>query len=217
MGATRAVRVWDDALREGDAVADARVLRRVLEVIHPALFLTGHRLVDRGDDPTAALAAATHGMPCASAALSCAVRGERVEVLRKAAKGGRQRVEAPLPCALLVDVAAAEPRYPDLPAVLAAMEVGIEVWGLAELGLPAFVLGFDGAALRTAGLAFPRSDPLRVPTPDPSLPAHERVRALFSGGIRPRGGKIRFGGADEAVARLLDIFAEEALLPGRRA
>lgn len=217
MGATRAIRVWDEALREGDAVADARVLRRVLEVLRPALLLTGHRLLDRGDDPAAALAAATHGMPCVTAVLSCAARGGEVEVLRKAARGARQRVVAPLPCAVLVDEAAAEPRYPDLPAILAAVEAAVEPWGLAELGLPAWELGFDGAALRTAGLAFPRSDPLRVPTPDPSLPAHERVRALFSGGIRPRGGKIRFGGADEAVRRLLEIFAEEALLPGRRA
>lgn len=217
MGATRGVRVWDDALREGDAVADARVLRRALEVIRPAILLAGHRLLDRGDDPAAALAAEAHGVPCVTAALSCTALGHELEIVRRAERGARQRVLAPLPCAVLVDASAAEPRYPDLPAVLAALDAAIEVWGLAELGLPARELGFDGAALRTAGLAFPRNDPLRVPTPDPALPAHERVRALFSGGIRPRGGRIRFGGAEDAVARLLEIFAEEALLPGRRA
>lgn len=217
MGATRAVRVWDDALREGDAVADARVLRRVLEVTRPALLVTGHRLLDRGDDPAPALAAATYGMPCAGAALSCVGGGDGVELLRRSERGGRQRVTAPLPCAVLFDEAAAEPRYPDLQEVLAAMEAEIEVWGLAELGLPAWELGFDGAVLRTAGLAFPRSDPLRVATPDPTLPGHERVRALFSGGVRPRGGKMRFGGADEAAERLHEILAEEALLPGSRA
>lgn len=134
MGATRAVRVWDDLLREGDAVADARVLRRVLEVVRPAVFLAGYRLLDRGDDPTAALAAAAHGMPCATAVLSCAIRGDRLAILRRAAKGARQRVEAPLPCAVLVDAAAPEPRHPELPAVLAARDAEVERWSLAELG-----------------------------------------------------------------------------------
>jgi electron transfer flavoprotein beta subunit len=219
MGATRAIRLWDEdgAMKDGDAAADATVLARVLEVVRPGLFFTGHRLLDRGDDPTAALAAARRGMPCASAALACALSGAGLEILRKAAKGGRQRLTAPLPCAVLFDAIAAEPRYPDLPAVLAAMDAPLELWGVADLGLPASALGADGSLLRQGGLTGPRSDPLRVPTPDPTLPAHERVRALFSGGIRQRAGKMRFGGADEAVERILQILAEEGLVPRSRA
>src|SRR6266508_4048158 len=76
VGAGRAVRVWDDAMRDGDAAADATVLQRVLEIVRPALFVSGHRLLDRGDDPAAALAAARFGMPCVGAALSCALRGD---------------------------------------------------------------------------------------------------------------------------------------------
>src|SRR6266508_2386313 len=96
VGAGRAVRVWDDAMRDGDAAADATVLQRVLEIVRPALFVSGHRLLDRGDDPAAALAAARFGMPCVGAALSCALRGDEVEILRKADKGGRERLRAPL-------------------------------------------------------------------------------------------------------------------------
>ena len=217
VGAGRAVRVWDDAMRDGDAAADATVLQRVLEIVRPALFVSGHRLLDRGDDPAAALAAARLGMPCVGAALSCALRGDEVEILRKADKGGRERLRAPLPCAVLFDASAAEPRYPDLPAVLAATAAELERWGIPDLGLPARALGFDGAVLRPAGLAFPRTDPLRVATPDPTLSGPERVKALFSGGIRPRGGTMRFGDADEAVERLLQIFAEEGLAPRSRA
>lgn len=213
MGASRAIRIWDESIRGGDALAESRVLRRVLEVLRPSLFLTGSRLLDRGDDPAAALAAAGVGMACAGGALSLAIEGEQAEVVRKAEKGWRQRVQFRLPGAVLVDAAAAEPRYPDLPAVLSALGATVEAWGLGELGLPAWELGSDGAALRPAGLAFPRSDPLRVETPDPALPAHERVRALFSGGIRPRAGRIHFGGAQESVRRISDILAEEGLLP----
>ncbi|BDG05573.1 electron transfer flavoprotein subunit beta/FixA family protein [Anaeromyxobacter oryzae] len=215
MGAARAVRVWDDAMEDGDAVAEARVLRRVLEILRPALFLAGTRLLDRGDDPSPALAAASAGLPLASAALSLRLDPDRdrAEVVRRSEKGARQRVALHLPCAVLVDAAAAEPRYPDLPAVLRSIEAPVERWGIEELGLPARALGFDGAALRAAGVGVPRCDPLRVEAPDASLPAHERVRQLFSGGIRPRGGRMHFGTADEAASRILEILGEEGLVP----
>jgi electron transfer flavoprotein beta subunit len=217
MGATRAVRVWDHAMEDGDAVAEARVLRRVLEITRPALFLTGTRLLDRGDDPAPALACASAGLPAASAALSLRLEPNRAEVVRKSEKGSRQRVALPLPCAVLFDAAAAEPRYPDLPAVLRSLEATVAQWGIEELGLPARALGFDGALLRSAGLGSPRCDPLRVQAPDAGLPAHERVRQLFSGGIRPRGGRMHFGSSDEAASRILEIFAEEGLVPGSTA
>src|SRR6266540_2211577 len=99
VGAGRAVRVWDDAMRDGDAAADATVLQRVLEIVRPALFVSGHRLLDRGDDPAAALAAARFGMPCVGAALSCALRGDEVDILRKADKGASASARrCPAPC-----------------------------------------------------------------------------------------------------------------------
>ncbi|MBI5069926.1 MAG: electron transfer flavoprotein subunit beta [Deltaproteobacteria bacterium] len=214
MGAARAIRIWDEALRDGDAVAEARVLRRTLEILRPTLFLTGSSLLDRGDDASAALAGAGLGMACARQVVSLALERGRALAIRRAEKGWREEVELRLPCTVLVDAGAAEPRYPDLPSVLGALAAPVAVWGLAELGLPAWELGFDGAALRPVGLAAPRSDPLRVETPDPSQPAHERVRSLFSGGIRPRQGRVHLGSAGQAVERILAIFAEEGLLPG---
>ena len=214
MGAGRALRVWDDGIKGGDAVAEARVLRRLLEILRPSLFFTGSRLLDRGDEPSAALAASAFGMPYTNAALSFHFEADRAEVLRKAERGGRQKVSLSLPCAVLFDVGAAEPRYPDLDAVLRSLEAPVELWGIPELGISALELGFAGAALRPAGVSFPRPDPLRVPTPDPNLPGHERSRILLSGGIQAREGRMHFGSPEETVARLLEIFAEEGLLPG---
>ena len=214
MGATRAVRVWDQAIKDGDAVAEAKVLRRVLDVLRPALFFTGTGLLDRGDEPSAALAAATASLPFTTCALSFELAGGGAEVVRRSERGGRERVALRLPAAVFFDALAAEPRYPDLPAVLAALDREVERWGIEELGLPVWELGFAGAVLRPGGVGAPRHDPLRVPTPDPTLPAHERVRALFSGGIRPRAGKIHFGSAEDAADRILAVFAEEGLLPG---
>ena len=165
MGAARAIRIWDEALRDGDAVAEARVLRRALEILRPVLFLTGSRLLDRGDDPSAALAAAGLGMACAGRVLSLALESDRALVVRRAEKGWRQEAELRLPCAVLVEADAAEPRYPDLTAVLGALESPVATWGLAELGLPAWELGFDGAALRPASSCAFRQPRSTLPPP----------------------------------------------------
>ena len=74
MGADRAIRFWDHGLEGGDAVADARVLARIVTILSPTLVLTGNRLADRGDDPVPALAAAATVMPCITAAVSLVAR-----------------------------------------------------------------------------------------------------------------------------------------------
>src|ERR1039457_6780235 len=69
MEADRGIRFWDHGLEGGDAVADARILARITKILLPALVFTGNRMVDRGDEPVPALAAAAAGMPCISAAV----------------------------------------------------------------------------------------------------------------------------------------------------
>jgi len=62
MGADRAVRVWSSALQGGDAAADAHLVARLIEIVQPDLVFAGNRLIDRGDDPAPALAAARLGI-----------------------------------------------------------------------------------------------------------------------------------------------------------
>jgi electron transfer flavoprotein beta subunit len=49
-------------------------------------------------------------------------------------------------------------------------------------------------------------------TPDPSLPAFERILSLLSGGIKARAGKQNHLSADDTAAALLRIFREEGLI-----
>jgi len=214
MGANHGVRVWDAALKGGDACADARVLARLIEIIGPDLIFTGNRLLDRGDDPAPALAAASRGLPCVSAALVAHCRPGAVEVLRKSDRGGRQKVSAHPPCMLLFETASCEPRYPDQAAVMNALQERIETWGLAELGLPAWEVGAAGAVLGRERCSFPRANPQRVVTPDPNLPAFERILALLSGGIKPREGKVHALTPEATVEKLLEIFRAEGLIGG---
>lgn len=211
MGADRAIRCWDHCLEGGDALADARLLGRIITIIGPMLVFSGTRLADRGDDPAPALAAATVGMACVSAAVSCVLHREGVEILRKGDRGGRQRVRAPLPCMVLFDEGRM-PRYPSVEAISAALAAPVEEWDLATLGLPFWQVGATGACLAAAGFGMPRPDPLRVATPDATLPAFERILSLLSGGITPRAGRKQHLPAADTAEELWRILCEEGVV-----
>ena len=212
MGADRGVRFWDHGLEGGDAVADARALARITKILMPDLFFTGNRMMDRGDEPVPALAAAAGGMPCISATVSFSPKKEWVEAERKSDRGARQTVTAPFPCTVLFEEIRT-PRYPSIEAVTQALSMPIETWGLAHLGLPFWEIGVCAAYLTVADYGVPRPDPVRVVTPDPKLPAFERILSLLSGGIKAREGKLHTLSSDDTAASLVRLFAEEGLIP----
>jgi electron transfer flavoprotein beta subunit len=214
MGANRVIRVWSSAFEGGDAVADARLLERLVEILTPDLFLSGQRLLDRGADPAPALASARLGIPYVTAALAVSRLNGDVEVLRKCDRGARQRVATSLPCSLLFEEGSCELRYPDQAALMASLDADIEIWGLAELGLPVAEIGAFGALLGKERCSLPRQNPQRVVTPDPDLPAFERILALLSGGLKPRAGKLHTLSAEQTVDQLMQLFAAEGLVGG---
>lgn len=214
MGADRALRVWNPAFQGGDAVSDARLVEQIVNILEPDLFFTGNRLLDRGGDPAPALASANLGRPYVTSALAIACSDGEVEVLRKSDRGARQRVRAMMPCTLLFEADSCEPRYPDQDALIRSLDMTIEVWDKAELGLCLSVLGAPGALLGKDKCSFPRVNPKRIVTPDANLPAFERILALLSGGIKPRQGNVHAVSTGQTVDMLYDIFEAEGLIGG---
>lgn len=214
MGATAAIRVWNGQMQGGDAVATARVIERVIEILAPELIFSGSRLLDRGAEPSLALAAARRGLPCLGGAVELKRTAQGVEALRKCDRGARERVAATLPCAVLFEADSCEPRYPDQQALMQATTASLELWGLAELGLPLTRVGAPAALLERGPCAFPRPNPQRLVTPDANLPAFERILALLSGGLKPREGKLHTLSNEQTVEKLLQIFQAEGLLGG---
>ena len=212
MGADRGIRFWDHGLDGGDAVTDARILSRIVSVLEPSLVFTGNRVADRGDDPVPALAAALSGAPCISAAVQLHLKPEGVEALRKADRGGRQKVAAGFPCTVLFDEGET-PRYPSVDDLTRSLSAPIECWHLDQLGIPFWEVGATGAYLSRAEFGTPRPDPVRVVTPDAKLPAFERIISLLSGGIKAREGRTQTLSPDETAAELWRILGEEGLTP----
>ena len=126
-------------------------------------------------------------------------------------RGARQTVTAPLPCIVLFE-GGVTPRYPSIEAVTRSLDIPIETWGLANLGFPFWEIGESGAYLAAAEYGAPRPDPVRVVTPDPELPAFERILSLLSGGIKAREGRMNMLSIDDTAAGLIRIFCEEGLL-----
>jgi electron transfer flavoprotein beta subunit len=211
LGADRCIRCWDHGLDGGDAVADARILARIIKILSPLLIVTGSRALDQGDDPVPALAAAMRFLPCLTAVTDLALKPDTVEVLRKSDRGGRQKVAAPYPCMVLFEEGAV-PRYPSVDAVTTAVNAPVDVWTLATLGLPFREVGATGSCLHLAEYGTPRPDPVRVATPDANLPTFERILSLLSGGIKAREGRQHQLGAEETAAGIWRIFAEEGLV-----
>ena len=211
LGADRVIRFWDHGLEGSDAVADSRILSRLIAVLGPTLVFTGNRLADRGDDPAPALAAAAAGVPAVNAVLALTMKGDGVEIQRKSDRGARQTVTTPLPCTVLFD-GTREPRYPSLEAVTRSLGATIEEWDLTDLGLPFWEAGSSGALLPSAEFGVPRPDPVRVVTPDASLPAFERILSLLSGGIKAREGRLHILTAEETAEGLCRVLREEGLL-----
>jgi electron transfer flavoprotein beta subunit len=213
MGADRGIRFWDHGVEGGDAFVDARVLARITAILSPTLVFTGNRLTDRGDDPVPALAAALNGTPCISAAVSLSAQAGGVEVLRKGDRGSRQTVGASFPCTVLFEEGSI-PRYPAVEAVIESLNAPIERWKLPELGLPFWEIGAMGATLPAARVGTPRLDPVRLVTPDPNLPAFERITSLLSGGIAAREGRVQVLAAEATAEALWELFRAEGLVQG---
>lgn len=214
MGAERGIRFWDHGMEGGDCVADARVLARITDILAPDLVFTGSRMLDQGDEPVPALAAAASGRPCISAVVSLTFHEVRITGERKSDRGARQIVDAALPCTVLFEEVR-DPRYPSVEAVLKSLKMPIASWNLEHLGIPFWQIGASGAYLAAAEYGTPRPDPVRVVTPDPKLPAFERILSLLSGGIKAREGRVHTHSLDETTADLLKIFLEEGLLVER--
>lgn len=212
MGAKRAIRVWDHTFEVETVLSDTRLYAQLLKILRPSAAFTGARLLDRGDEPSLALAAAELGMCYCPAVVALDAGDETFMVVKKADCGGREKLSLVMPCVLLFEEGFHVPRYVGLDAILASLEAPVELWELPELGLPSGNVGDKAAVLRVVSYGFPRPSPMRVPIPAADLPASERIMALLSGGIRLREGKMHVGNAEETVEGLLAIFRRKGLV-----
>ena len=163
LGATRAIRVTDDAIAGSDVFGTARVLAaaaRALAAEEPLdLILTGMASLDGLTSMLPAALAAELGWPQLTLASSLAVAGGTARIERHL-PDAYETVEAALPAVVSVTDEANTPRYPNFKAIVAARSAEVGVWSLADLGVEPSSVGAAGSRTRvlSATLRPPRVD-----------------------------------------------------------
>lgn len=138
--------------------------------------------------------------------------GQGLVVKRKVEKGRRQVLECRLPVLLAVDLSLNEPRDSSLPDLINALETDVTV---ADLALDALLRrsptsgAMIGKRFQTHAL---NPDPHLIFSPDSSLPAHERISELISGGLADRRGIVVEGKPHEVADRIIAFLEERDLL-----
>jgi len=136
MGADRAILIVasDDASRDIEPLAVAKLLRAVVEAEAPGLVIAGKQAIDNDMNATGQMLAALLGWGQATFASEVAVAGEAAEVTREV-DGGLQTIRVKLPAVITVDLRLNEPRYASLPNIMKAKKKPLEEKTPADYGV----------------------------------------------------------------------------------
>ena len=133
-----------------------------------------------------------------------------LRITRKLERGYRDILEAQLPLLITVTSELNEPRYPSLPAHMAALEAKIPV--IDPLSLDN-TLGQDETDETTIlEMHTPRPLPKRIAAPDSHHSAFERIGEIIAGGATGRQTKLVEGSPEELAKVLVEFLREKGFM-----
>ncbi len=144
MGAESAILVSDPALQGTDALGTAKVLAAALKTASPDLILTATESTDGYTGTVPEQIAELLEWPSVTFAKSITIDGDKVKVERQT-EVGYDEVECPTPCVVSVTAGVVEPRYPSFKGIMAAKSKPLEEKTIADLGIDASQIGWEGA------------------------------------------------------------------------
>lgn len=211
LGADIARRIWGENLIELSSYQKAKLLSKAISLFGADLVLTGARSLDTGNGQVGPLIAAWLDLPCVGEAVGLELDGEQkgITLTRDIGRGARETIQCSLPAVITVKGEGKLP-YASLDKLIDSQYSEIRLLSLADLSIPPAELENDPT--KVTGLAFPRPRPKKVPTPESSLPAFDRILKLLEGGISKRQGKMLEGSSEELADRLFELLVTEGLL-----
>jgi electron transfer flavoprotein beta subunit len=130
-----------------------------------------------------------------------------LRITRKLERGYRELLEAQLPLLITVTNELNEPRYPSLPAHMAALAAKIPVFDPLSLDS---MLGQDETGETTIlEMHTPRPRPKRITAPDSHHSAFERIGEIISGGATGRQTKLVEGSPEELAKVLVEFLRKK--------
>lgn len=231
-GCDRVVRVWDAEVAEVHAPGKAVILAAAAAALGFDLGLAGAVGVINGSGQLGVLLAAYLGVPCVTQAVAIAPLNDTgspgtavrtpgpsssLEIGRGLDGGFRERVEVRLPAVATVSAEAHGPQAALPPtisaaALLAAQEVEIPVWDLADLGVPRERVRQADQPLCYGRPRSRRPRLRRLNAPDSSLPAFERILELVRGSVQTRQARIVQEPPGAIVNEIFNTLSDEGWL-----
>jgi electron transfer flavoprotein beta subunit len=152
MGAAKAILVSDESLQGSDALGTAKVLAAAIKRAEPDLVMAATESTDGYTGTTPVQIAELLGLPSVTFAKHIEIADGKVKVDRQT-EAGYDEVECPLPALVTVTAGVVEPRYPSFKGIMAAKGKPVEELKVADLGVEAGAVGWDGAGQQISDIA----------------------------------------------------------------
>ena len=214
LGADRATRLWHTQASEWGPFTVSTVLAAHIQqqLPQPDLILCGDTASDWSSGIVGPAMAEMLHLPQVTSIshldlLPASEEDDNLTLLvtRKLERGYRERLEAQLPLLMSVSSDLNEPRYPSLPAHIAALRANISV----ENPLPIQEEAEETILLE---MHTPRPRARRVPTPDSHHSAFDRIGEIIMGGATGRQTRLIEGTNEELAQVLVNFLREKGFL-----
>jgi len=242
IGADRALRLWCSQATEWGPFTVAAALAACIrsDISTPDFILCGDSASDWSSGTVGPALAEYLNLPQITGVMQLNTVKEQaqntvtLQVTRKLERGYRELLEAQPPLLLTVTSDLNEPRYPSLPAHLAALQASIPV--LDPQTLPGNILDVRASAELAERVSIPsrpspiyrpqeeseettilevhtpRPRPRRIPAPDSRHSAFERIGEIVSGGAIGRKTRLVEGTSEELAKVLVQFLREKGFL-----
>jgi electron transfer flavoprotein beta subunit len=180
MGADDAIHISDPAFEGGDALANAKVLAKVMEPMEFDLILGGKQGIDF--DRAQTLGALAEYLRFAQAFIAVEMEftaDEGVLKLTRRVEGGDEIIEVKLPAVISCEKGLNEPRYASLPGIMKAKKKEIKKIALGDTGMNAEEVGAAGSFTKVVRYhPLPDRPPCQMLEGESAEVAQQLVRAL---------------------------------------
>ncbi len=211
-GADKAQRLWDSALEDSDQLGQGKALAAALERIKADLVLCGDRCLDQLNSLMPGIAAEAAGITYLTEIEKVEnIDGDWAVVIRRGARGKREKVAASLPALLaIVEKKSESSERAGLEETLTALTQKVPCWDLEDLGLDAETVGARGAKITNIQIRPARPPYTKPQTPDYRLPAEQRLRAIITSGTVRKQGEVITGQPDKLVEKIIEFLSQES-------
>src|SRR5712691_10887632 len=216
IGADTAVRLWSSQATERGPFTVASALAACIkrEASAPDLVLCGDTAGDWSSGIVGPALAEQLDLPQISGVMQLNVLQDedlvRLQVTRKLERGYRELLEAQPPLLITITPDLNEPRYPSLPAHLAALKARIPVLDPQTLAVKS--LQEESEETTLLEMHTPRPRPRRITAPNSRHSAFERIGEIVAGGATGRQTRLVEGSNEELARALVQFLRERGFL-----